>query len=89
MSLLNKNDKTQGTVSVSFRGRLVLYFTPKMPLSSVDYLVNMLQSLFYTGLNTIEVTKGFFVLVRSEFLDFSTKFSSNWKFEEEYCYHKV
>lgn len=59
--LLNENDKTQNILSVSFRGRLVLYFTSEMPLSSVDYLVNMLQGLFYTGLNTTEVAKGFFV----------------------------
>lgn len=48
-------------LSVSFRGRLVLCFAPEMPLNSVDFLVNMLQGLFYTGLNTTEVTKGFFL----------------------------
>lgn len=78
--LLNENDKTQNILSVSFRGRLVLCFTSEMPLSSVRYLVNMLQGLFYTGLNTTKVAKGFFfvcVLVRTEFLDFSTEFSNN------------
>lgn len=59
--LLNKNDKTQNILSMSFGGRLVLCFAPEMSLSSVDYLVNMLQDLFYTGLNTTEVTKGFFL----------------------------
>lgn len=59
--LLNRNDKTQNILSVSFRGRLVLCFVPEMPLSSVDYFVNMLQDLFYTGLNTNDVTKGFFL----------------------------
>lgn len=59
--LLSKNDKTQNILSMSFRWRLVLCFTPEMPLSSVDYLINVLQDLLYTGLDTIEVTKGLFL----------------------------
>lgn len=47
--------------SVWVLGRLVLCFTPEMPLSSVDYLVNMLQGLFYMGLNTTESQRDFFV----------------------------
>lgn len=83
---LNKNDKTQNILNVNFGGRLVLCFTPEMLLSWVDYLVNMLQGLFYTGLNSHWGHKGiffFFVLVRTEFLDFSTIFARNWKFEEK------
>lgn len=69
--LLNKNDNI---LSVSFRGGLFFCFTAEMPLSSVDYLVNMLQGLFYTGLNTTEVTEGFFFVCVNEFLGFLQNF---------------
>lgn len=74
----NKNDKTQNTLLVNFGGRLC--FAPGIPLSFIDYLANVLQGLFYMGLNSCGGHRGiFFVLGRSEFLDFSTTFVRKMK----------